>query len=339
MGLLGQIRSRLKEIVHDARRGQPASDFKGLWGDRSWNELFADSSPVALDDPMLRWLEAPPPDFLQYVLQRERRPFDGVPPSPEEFKKDPTFAITQAHRLWVTTRTISRHLGTEGTVVDLGGFPFAQDTILREYLGFKGRIVSTINLELAAEARAALETLRIETQVLNLDPYVKATEDGSPLPTRLSLPDGSVDLVIFSHVIEHLYHPMEVLKEAARVLRRGGRMVVTTDNAFMLGALLNFHALGDFVHEPIAGTGAMTFHFWRGHNRFFTSRDVSTMLEAAGLKTLEVAFYEILYNSFIDEYFRRPTKSFPYWQANILSRIPAHRNELVVVAERPAAGG
>jgi len=339
MGLLGQIRARLSEIIHDAMRTRPVTDFRSFWSDRSWDELFANDAPVALDDPMLGWLEAPPPDFRRYVLEHPRQPFDGVPPAPEEFKKDPSFAISQMHRLWVTTKAISRHLGKDGTVVDLGGFPFAQDTIVREYLGFRGRILSTVNLGLSEDMRAALGKSRIEIQMLNLDPFVKANEEGNPLPTKLELPDGSVDFIIFTHVIEHLYHPMEILKEAARVLRPGGRMLVTTDNAFMLSALLNFHGLGDFVHEPVAGTGAMTFHFWRGHNRFFTARDVTTMLAAAGLRTVEESFYEVLYNSFSDEYFRRPKKSFPYWQANILSRIPAHRNELVVVAERPATHG
>src|SRR3546814_5800995 len=40
--------------------------------------------------------------------------------------------------------------------------------------------------------------------------------------TRLSLADGSVDRLIACHVLEHLHHPHDVLREWYRVLRKGG---------------------------------------------------------------------------------------------------------------------
>ena len=38
----------------------------------------------------------------------------------------------------------------------------------------------------------------------------------------LPLPDESVEMIIASHVMEHLYHPEEMLKEFYRVLKKGG---------------------------------------------------------------------------------------------------------------------
>lgn len=40
--------------------------------------------------------------------------------------------------------------------------------------------------------------------------------------TKLSLPDGSVDRVIATHVLEHLYRPHEIMNEWLRVLKPGG---------------------------------------------------------------------------------------------------------------------
>lgn len=53
-----------------------------------------------------------------------------------------------------------------------------------------------------------------------------AVASGEALP----LPDGQVDLLLFSEVVEHLTHPDRVLGEIARVLKPGGRVVMTTPN-------------------------------------------------------------------------------------------------------------
>ena len=56
--------------------------------------------------------------------------------------------------------------------------------------------------------------------------------------TRLPVGSGSVDLVVTFEMVEHLPHWRGFLKEARRVLRRGGHLLITTPNAFSLHALL-----------------------------------------------------------------------------------------------------
>lgn len=46
----------------------------------------------------------------------------------------------------------------------------------------------------------------------------------------LPLADGTFDCVILSEVIEHLERPQDSMLEAGRVLRRGGRLLITTPN-------------------------------------------------------------------------------------------------------------
>jgi SAM-dependent methyltransferase len=44
---------------------------------------------------------------------------------------------------------------------------------------------------------------------------------------RLAIASGSIDTVLFAHVLEHLAQPRTALLEAARVLRPGGSVVIT----------------------------------------------------------------------------------------------------------------
>lgn len=50
---------------------------------------------------------------------------------------------------------------------------------------------------------------------------------------RIDLPDGSFDVVLSTQVLEHVPDPVGYLREAWRLLRPGGRMLVTTHGLFI----------------------------------------------------------------------------------------------------------
>lgn len=52
---------------------------------------------------------------------------------------------------------------------------------------------------------------------------------------QLNFPNESFDAVCLNHVIEHVYDPVRTLKECARILRPGGKLVVSTPNGSSLG--------------------------------------------------------------------------------------------------------
>ena len=300
-------------------------------------ELFGDVAPVSIDHPSMAWLNPPSAEILKFVRERTPLPFEGIPQDQSQFKRDLSFPIAQVHRLSITLDKVRKHLPwhAQSVMLDLGAFPFSVAVALRDMHHFPGRIHVTTNLELAQEVQLPLRQRNIEHSYLELDTYVASdSEFDRGLSKTIAFADNSVDLVVFSHVIEHLYHPIRILKEARRVLKPGGKLLVSTDNALMLEAFLRLGYCNDFIHEPVDGTAAMTFNFWRGHNRFFSPGDLHTMCSSAGLKPIELDFYEILYNSFMDDYFHHPVKSMPSWKARVLGEMPVYRNEVIMVAEK-----
>lgn len=298
-------------------------------------EVFGDATPVSARSPGMEWLNLPPEDFLAYARTRPRLPFDGVPANPEVYGDQTTFLLAQSHRAWVTLDLAARHMGGQAgqTVIDLGSYPFALSIALNEYLKKDCRVIATVNQEIGEEARRALLDRQIETVPANLDPLVKVTDPLPGMADGLPLPDGSADFAILAHVIEHLYHPLDILRETRRVLKPGGRFVITTDNSFMLGGLLNYLEGGRFLHEPVEGTAAMVFHEWRGHVRFYSKQDLETLLDAAGFDVVEVRHEEVLYNSFPEEQFAKPNNWLPKWRADLLRALPQLRNEIMVVGQ------
>jgi 2-polyprenyl-3-methyl-5-hydroxy-6-metoxy-1,4-benzoquinol methylase/uncharacterized protein YbaR (Trm112 family) len=77
----------------------------------------------------------------------------------------------------------------------------------------------------------SLASLRIASACLGDRPNVSLARASA---FRLPVADDSVDLVICSEVIEHVPSPHELLREAYRVLRPGGRLGLSTPNAYMM---------------------------------------------------------------------------------------------------------
>lgn len=67
------------------------------------------------------------------------------------------------------------------------------------------------------------------------------------LNQNLLLPPNSFDLIISTEVVEHLENPRAVVREFARLLRPGGRVVLTTPNQESLRSLLSLLVTGHFV--------------------------------------------------------------------------------------------
>jgi ubiquinone/menaquinone biosynthesis C-methylase UbiE len=112
-----------------------------------------------------------------------------------------------------------------------------------------------------------------------------ATASGRRLPFK----DKSMDCVLVLDVIEHVYRPLQLLKEVYRVLRGKGRLLLTTDNPQVLPThfLLRtcrwmFRKLGKYppnVEPPNQKVSP--------HVRLYSVDEMISLLEAVGFTVLK----------------------------------------------------
>ena len=157
-------------------------------------------------------------------------------------------------------------------ILEIGTTPGTFTGILRR-AGYE-----VAGVDLFPEGRAELwQRLGVEVKFCNLD------EQAIPYP------DESFDAVVFSEVIEHLAgSPLKPLGEMARVLRSGGRIVISTPNQFYFKSRMK--TLGDvLLARPFESFSEFTRSMqldgpqrYYNHSRLYTMPELRWMLEHAG---------------------------------------------------------
>jgi methionine biosynthesis protein MetW len=132
-----------------------------------------------------------------------------------------------------------------------------------------GHSASYIGVDISSSAIEAARARGLDARLIT---------DASELPFE----EASFDLVTCTEVLEHLFEPQAAVKEMVRVLRPGGRLLVTVPNAAHWRNRLDLALLGRWSGrgDDLSGTEP-----WRDpHIRFFTTRSLRAMLQAAGLR-------------------------------------------------------
>jgi len=117
-------------------------------------------------------------------------------------------------------------------------------------------------------------------------------------------PKEFFDIIHAGEVIEHLYDTDDFVQECRRVLKKDGKLIITTPNTLSLPRrILYFFGIGKFFE---ASNTFSTEKGSVGHIRFFTKKLLKDFIESKGFKM--VAFTSDFIN-------------FPFFRSNFLARI------------------
>jgi SAM-dependent methyltransferase len=105
------------------------------------------------------------------------------------------------------------------------------------------------------------------------------------LSPALPFPDRSFDLVVCKDILEHILEPLAVLKEAMRVLRDNGTIVISVPNHFYWPMRVRLLLGKGILWRGLLTDHGAGYHEWNYmHIRFFTYKGFRAFLDAAGLK-------------------------------------------------------
>jgi methionine biosynthesis protein MetW len=160
-------------------------------------------------------------------------------------------------------------VGSGRCVVDLGcGSGELLDSLA-------GRFEQRIGLDVSTQRRkqlagGGLDGWRFQEADLN-----------APFP----LADESADVVTANQVIEHIIDPVQFASEIHRVLREGGRCVITTPNIRYLKYIVRLLVSG--YGPRTAGGNTLDGPWDDGHVHYFTHRDMRELFAQVGFRRVE----------------------------------------------------
>lgn len=153
------------------------------------------------------------------------------------------------------------------------------------------------------------KTFSKEVYGLDMNPEAIRISQENGIKARLgdvekkwNYPNNYFDIVIASHIIEHVVNPDQLILEAKRVLKRNGLLIVATPNlAAWFNRILILLGIQPFFSEVSTVDKTLGLKFTRrltplrnplGHLRLFTLGSLRDILELHGFKIAKISSTE-----------------------------------------------
>ncbi len=163
-------------------------------------------------------------------------------------------------------------------LLELGANPYFFTLMLKKLRPYDLSLANYFGPSHAHERRGTqtIQSVRYgETHVFHYDHFNVETD-------RFPYDDAVFDVVLCCEIIEHLtLDPVFMLAEIHRVLKPGGRVVITTPNVNRFQNLFGM-ALGRNLYDPYSGYGP-----YGRHNREYTVGEMRELLTACGYTQID----------------------------------------------------
>ncbi|MDA2932751.1 methyltransferase domain-containing protein [Acidobacteria bacterium AH-259-D05] len=172
--------------------------------------------------------------------------------------------------------------------------------------------------------------------------------------TAVPLAAGQFDVVSMCEILEHLHSPIDSLREASRVLKPGGRLILTTPNRHGLQIdhwvnpfIVGMHLLTLLGLELLLPPAGLTYEDEGepAYHTDFSWRELNSLLEKAGFVVVEFgtfAFFTGLHRIVGRIWPRLRLGQYAFWLHQVeagLAKVPLIRllgTHWFVIAQRPA---
>jgi O-antigen biosynthesis protein len=134
----------------------------------------------------------------------------------------------------------------------------------------------------SAEFVVGVELVPEVAAVAKQNPEIDAVLVGDIESLQLDFPDGYFDLIIASHVLEHVKDPWSVAHRLGRLLSPEGQFVGSLPNIRNFGVSLPLLLLGRFRYTQ---EGILD---WT-HTKFFTKSTIDELLQSSGFEVQTIA--------------------------------------------------
>lgn len=175
-------------------------------------------------------------------------------------------------------------------VLDIGYYPGALGLILRKLFGDRIKLTGS---GMGSTPEVIQELLDVkaydELHEADLDP-LHYLYDSSAAPSRIQVPDASIDLVIAGEVFEHLSSPVHFIEEISRVLKKDGIVFLTTPNVCYSGNILRL-VINKSNFPPLEAS-IITIPEQRPHIRLYAAEEIRQLMAEQNLKEVKHYFID-----------------------------------------------
>ena len=182
-------------------------------------------------------------------------------------------------------QVVSRIWKKESLVIDFGIFPGVIPRLFREFFSAEKFKYYGIGLMFSAEFVEVMRQMNVELLESELDPFYFRPKAVNSVPWK------NADFVLFLDIIEHLSNPIYALDTANQSLKKGGHLVLTTDNITGFDYFVSILRGRSPLHHPLQ-TNMFYQGDWRPHFREYGKEDLIWVLENSGFTVITHEYFD-----------------------------------------------